>query len=49
MKILLQTANTQVFMEEEEGKTKEVKSVYNSMTNYLLEMSIAVLMLPIRK
>ena len=33
MKILLQTAKTQVSLEEEEEK-----SVYNSMTKYLPEM-----------
>ena len=50
MKILLQTANTQVSMEEEEGKTNVEKSVYNSMTKYLPEiLSIAETMLPIRK
>ena len=44
MKILLQTANTQVSLEEEE------KSVYNSMTKYLPEMLlIAGSMLLIRK
>ena len=49
MKILLQTANTQVSMEEE-GKTNVQKSVYNSMTKYLPEiLSIAESMLPIRK
>ena len=34
---------------EEEGKSREEKSVYNSMTNYLPEISITELMLPIRK
>ena len=32
MKILLQTANTQVSMEEEEGKIKEENSVYKLST-----------------
>ena len=46
MKILLQTAKTQVSLEEEE----EEKFVYNWMTKYLLEMLlIAGWMLLIRK
>ena len=48
MKILLDSK--QVSMEEEEGKTKEEKSVYNSMRKYLPEMLlIAGSMLLIRK